>query len=580
MDNGNNRWSNKQLRQHVDVLDGVKNPQIILKNANYLNSYLHKWITANIWIFEDRMVYVGDNLPENVAETEVIDCHGQYVVPGYIEPHVHPCQLYNPLTFAKHAAQYGTTTLISDNLVFFAELFTFEALVLLEDFKNISSSMYWWCRFDAQTELPNNDELFNTEDIIAWLQHESVLQGGELTAWPKLVDGDNEILSWIQATKRLHKKIEGHFPGASERTLAKLMLLGAECDHEAMTGEEALTRLKQGYYVSLRQSSIRPDLDILLKELIELGVQKFDRFFVTTDGSHPYFYENGVTDELIKKAIDHGVPVIDAYHMASYNIANYYNMEHLHGSIATGRIANLNILESPHNPTPTSVLAKGRWVKRDGIAKKDASSINWDKYNMSPLTLQWALTEEDLTFSNPIGIHLLNNVIAKPYESMINLSCDELSANHDECFLMMIARDGSWRINTLVKGFAQHVSGFASSYSGPGDILLIGKNKKDMLLAFERIKTIGGGMVLVEEQKILHEVPLPLIGRMSDLEMELLIPLEKKMIALLKQRGYKYDDPAFTLYFFSATHLPFIRLTPSGLYDVKNREVLFPPTRR
>ena len=355
MDTRAYRWSNKQLRTHVEVLEGEKAPHIILQHATYLNSYLHEWIVANIWIYDNRIVYVGEQLPEKMTDCRVIDCSGQYVVPGYIEPHVHPYQIYNPLTFAKYAGQFGTTTCISDNLTFFLELPTSTAFELLNDFNHIPSSMYWWCRFDPQTELPNNADIFNTEDVLAWLGQESVLQGGELTAWPKLVAGDNEILTWMQETRRLHKKIEGHFPGASERTLAKLMLLGTDCDHEAMTGQEALTRLKQGYYVSLRHSSIRPDLDILLKELLELGVQKFDRFFMTTDGSHPYFYEDGVTDKLIKKAINHGIPVIDAYHMASYNIASYYNLEHLHGSIATGRIANLNILESQTNPTPISV---------------------------------------------------------------------------------------------------------------------------------------------------------------------------------------------------------------------------------
>ena len=46
-----------------------------------------------------------------------------------------------------------------------------------------------------------------------------------------------------------------------------------------MTGQEVLTRLMQGYTVSLRNSSIRPDLEVLLKELLELGVKQFDRFF-------------------------------------------------------------------------------------------------------------------------------------------------------------------------------------------------------------------------------------------------------------------------------------------------------------
>ncbi|MFC3883878.1 adenine deaminase C-terminal domain-containing protein [Bacillus songklensis] len=580
MDNRNYRWSNKQIRNHVEVLDEEKKPHIILKNATYLNTYLHQWLVANIWIYEDRIVYVGENLPENLNGYEVIDCQGQYLVPGYIEPHTHPYQLYNPLTLAKHAGQFGTTTLISDNLTFFFELPTKVAFELLNEFKNIPSSMYWWCRFDGQTELPNNHDIFNTEDVISWLQHESVLQGGELTAWPKLLNGDNQMLSWVQETKRLNKKVEGHFPGASERTLAKLMLLGTDCDHEAMTGQEALTRLMQGYTVSLRHSSIRSDLEILLKELIELGVQKFDRFFFTTDGSHPFFYENGMTDELIKIAINHGIPLIDAYCMASYNIARYYNMEHLHGSIATGRIANINILESKNNPTPISVLAKGKWIKQDGKDKNDSSSIDWDKFQISPLNLKWTLQEGDLSFSTSNGINLLNNVITKPYESSIDLSSDELSPEHDECFLMMVARDGSWRINTLVKGFVQHLGGIASSYSGTGDILIIGKRKTDMLIAFERMQAIGGGIVLAEENHILHEIPLPLNGIMSDLDMGFLIKNEKKMIELLKERGFKYNDPAFTLLFFSATHLPFIRLTPSGLYDVKNREVLVFPTKR
>ena len=219
-------------------------------------------------------------------------------------------------------------------------------------------------------------------------------------------------------------------------------------------------------------------------------------------------------------------------------------------------------------------------MKQDGKEQPVVSFINWDKYKLSPLDLKWSLHETDLNFSTPIGINLLNNVIAKRYESTLDLNVDELSTEHDQCFLVMVARDGSWRVNTLVKGFAHGVGGFASSYSGPGDILLIGKNKKDMQLAFERMQAIGGGIVLVENSEILHEVPLPLIGRMSNVDMAQLIQIEKKMIALLKERGYRYDDPAFTLFFFSATHLPFIRLTPSGLYDVKNKEVLVPPMKR
>ncbi|MGH1328254.1 adenine deaminase C-terminal domain-containing protein [Bacillus pretiosus] len=571
------RWSNEQLREHVEVIEGTRSPHIVLRNATYLNSYMREWMQANIWIYDDRIVYVGGKLPAQLQECEIIDCDGKYIVPSYIEPHAHPYQLYNPETLANYAMQFGTTTFINDNLTLFFTLQREEAFRLLDEFEKIPASMYWWCRFDGQTELQNGESLFNREEIIEWLKHKAVLQGGELTAWPKLLHGDDEMLHWVQETKRLHKKVEGHFPGASETTLAKLKLLGTDCDHEAMTGQEAFTRLMQGYTVSLRNSSIRPDLEVLLKELLELGVKQFDRFILTTDGSHPSFYENGMTNVMIATAIKQGVPIIDAYHMASYNIARYYNMEHLHGSIATGRIANINILESKENPVPISVIAKGKWVKRDGINKNESLQIDWSKFKVTPLLLNWSIEKEDMIFSHKMGIHLLNNVITKPYTSEIDLNCDELSLDHDECFLMMIARDGTWRVNTVVKGFAKELGGLASSYSGTGDIILIGKNKEDMLTAFHRVKELGGGMVIAEKNEVLHEIALPLLGIMSNLKMSELIQEEKQMVKLLQERGYAYDDPAFTILFFSATHLPFIRVTPIGLYDVKNSKVMASP---
>lgn len=571
------RWSNKQLREHVEVIDGTRSPHILLKNATYLNSYMREWMTAHIWIYNDRIVYVGEQLPGQLTECEVVDCEGKYVIPGYIEPHAHPYQLYNPETLANYAMQFGTTTFINDNLTLFFTLKREKSFHLLDEFTKIPASMYWWCRFDGQTELQNGESLFNREEIIEWLKRDAVLQGGELTAWPKLLHGDDEMLHWVQETKRLHKKVEGHFPGASETTLAKLKLLGTDCDHEAMTGQEAFARLMQGYTVSLRNSSIRPDLEVLLKELLELGVKQFDRFILTTDGSHPSFYENGMTNVMISTAIKQGVPVIDAYHMASYNIARYYNMEDLHGSIATGRIANINILESKENPVPISVIAKGKWVKRDGINKNELLQIDWSQFKVTPLLLDWSIEKEDMIFSHKMGIHLLNNVITKPYTTEIDLNCDELSLNHDECFLMMIARNGSWRVNTVVKGFAKELGGLASSYSGTGDIILIGKSKGDMLTAFHRIKELGGGMVIAEKNEVLHEIALPLLGIMSNLKMSELIQEEKQMVKLLQERGYAYDDPAFTILFFSATHLPFIRVTPIGLYDVKSGKIIASP---
>ncbi|WML42186.1 adenine deaminase C-terminal domain-containing protein [Neobacillus sp. OS1-2] len=575
------RWKNKHLRMHVSVLDGKTSPSILLKNALYLNQTFRKWMRANIWIYEDRIVYVGENLPPNMETCEIIDCTNEILVPGYIEPHAHPFQLYNPLTLAAYASQFGTTTLINDNMALILHLKKREAFSLLRDLRSIPTTMFWWCRFDSQTEILNEEEIFSHSNVKTWLEHDAVLQGGELTGWPKLLDGDDMMLHWIQEAKRMRKKIEGHFPGASEKTLAKMMLLGADCDHEAMTGEEVYNRLMQGYMVSLRYSSIRPDLPQLLDDMKRLGIEAYDRLLFNTDGSSSTFYEQGMNDQMIRIAIEKGVPIIDAYNMATANIAKYYNIDHIHGMIATGRVANINFLSSIENPTPVSVLAKGKWVKRNGVQVEGAYTANsWDQYGLKPLELDWDLTTDDLQFSMPFGIKMENSVITKPYSIAIDASVDELPTSHDECFFTLMDRNGKWRINTLLKGFATTLPALASSYSNSGDIILIGKNKQDIVHAFNRMKELGGGIVMVENAEVVCEVPLNLSGIMSELPVEKLIEQEKKLLLELKERGYKFSDPIYSLAFFSATHLPYIRITQQGMYDVMNKTVLFPSIMR
>lgn len=575
------RWKNKHLRMHVSVLDGKASPTILLKNAQYLNPTFRKLMRANIWIYEDRIVYVGENMPTFMENCEVIDCTDEILVPGYIEPHAHPSQLYNPLSLAAYASQFGTTTIMNDSLALILHLDKKEAFSLLGELRSIPTTMYWWCRFDGQTEILNEEEIFSHSNVKSWLEHDAVLQGGELTGWPQLLDGDDMMLHWIQEAKRMRKQIEGHFPGASEKTLAKMLLLGADCDHEAMTGEEVYKRLMQGYMVSLRHSSIRPDLPQLLDDIKRLGIEAYDRFMFNTDGSSPTFYEQGINDQMIRIAIEKGVPLIDAYNMATINIARYYNIDHLHGQIATGRVANINFLSDLENPTPVSVLAKGKWVKRAGKKVDEAyQQLNWEQYGLKPLEMNWDLSMDDLQFSMPFGIKMENSVLTKPYSISIDASDDELSMDHDECFFTLVDRNGKWRTNTLLKGFATTLSAMASSYSTTGDIILIGKNKRDMLNAFNRMKETGGGIVLIEDSQVICELPLHLTGIMSDLPIEKLIELEKTLFVELRERGYKFSDPIYSLAFFSATHLPYIRITQQGMYDVMNKTVLFPSIMR
>lgn len=572
-------WKIGEIRQQLHIIDGKVSPDKLIINATYLHSMLKKWVEGNIWISKDRIVYAGPELPSSTEGIEVIDALGKLIVPGYIEPHVHPFQLYNPQSFADYAAQLGTTTFLSDNLILFLMLENEKAFTLLDQLNKLPFSFYWWARFDSQTELENEDELYTSKSIGEWLDRPEVLLGGELTAWPRLLAGDDQMLYWLQTAKMKGKKVEGHFPGASEKTLARMKLLGADGDHEAMTVEEVERRLLHGYAVTLRHSSIRPDLPDLLKGIIEKELDVFDHIMMTTDGSTPSFHQDGVMDKCIQIALDAGVKPIDAYLMASYNVARYYNMTNLHGFIATGRFATLNFLESETNPVPVSVLSKGVWLKRDGERVHSLPSIDWSV--LGELDLPFDLHEGDFEFSMPFGIEMVNDVITKPYSVTIHAGEEEqLGSDHDESFLMLVDRKGKWRVNTMIKGFATSVQGFASSYSNTGDIILIGKNRQDMLVAFNEIKRRKGGIVLVEAGEVVSFIPLSIGGGLSSEDFTVLVKQEMALKDALKERGYKYGDAIYTLLFLQSTHLPYVRITQRGIYDVMKKSLLFPSFMR
>ncbi|GJJ24830.1 adenine deaminase [Bacillus velezensis] len=573
-------WKNKDIRSQADVVDSKLLPTLLLRDALVLNPFLKQWLKKNVWIYGDRIVYVGHELPDAAEYIHTINCEGKYIVPGYIEPHTHPFQIYNPQTLAEYVSQFGTTTFVNDNLFFLLHSGKKKALTILEELKKQPVQYFWWSRYDLQTEVLNEDQLLSFDVRKQWIEHPDVIQGGELTGWPRLMDGDDLMLHCMQATKKLRKRIEGHFPGASEKTLTKMKLFGADSDHEAMNGDEVMRRLELGYYVSLRHSSIRPDLRTILQDLHQKGFRHYDHFFYTTDGATPHFYKGGMTNELIKIALEEGVPAIDAYNMASFNIAKYYQMDDFLGVIGPGRLASLNILDDPMNPDPVTVISKGILLREDGRNMKAFTETDWKKGGLVPLELSYDMTMDDLQFSMPMGVIMRNAVIMEPYMIAIDNSVDQLSFDHDECYLTLLDKHGKWRVNTMLKGFADRVQGFVSSYTTTGDIIAAGKNKEDILLAFSRMKEIGGGIVLAENGKILHEIPLALNGSASAENYEEVLEKEQKLRTLLEERGYRFCDPIYTLLFLQSTHLPYIRITPRGIFDVMKKTVLFPSIMR
>ncbi|MFD3448887.1 adenine deaminase C-terminal domain-containing protein [Microbacteriaceae bacterium 4G12] len=574
-----------KLWNMIQVSQGKLPATTWITGGKVLNVYTGELERADIVLYEDRIVYVGMKAPLIDEQTEVIDASLFTLVPGYIEPHAHPYQMYNITSLGEFALSLGTTTLVNDNLLFYLHMENHDLEYLIDYSANLPIKNYWWARLDPQSNQPDMLAKFTTERLMSLLPHDRILQAGELTAWPDLLSGDETMLQGIVKTRELGKRIEGHNPGASVDTLNTLAALGVTACHEAINGEEVLRRLRLGMYATLRHSSIRPDIPHLIHELKELDFDfSSSRLMMTTDGSMPPFLQHGFMDYLIQLALDNGVPASAAYRMATLNAATYYGLDQEIGGIAPGRIADILFLEDLTNPTPMKVMANGAIIAENRQLLRPFPTCDWDRLNFTPIHINWRIDPQcfNITSAQEVPvIHMINAVITKPIVEEFSLTNEIVSLEGKDgyCYVSLIDPKGKWITNGIIKGFAHRLDALATTYTASQDILVIGQSKEAMAKAVNDLLTQGGGTILLEDEETLFNLQLPLGGKMSTIPMQELITETTKLVSLLEERGHKHIDPFYTMFFLSSTHLPAVRLTAEGIYSVKEKTSIYPTKR-
>ncbi|RAL24354.1 adenine deaminase C-terminal domain-containing protein [Thermoflavimicrobium daqui] len=574
-----------------DVVMGRKKPTRLIKGGTILNVYTGRLEKKDIALAGKRIAFIGNLKQSGLyldSSIESLDLTGYTLVPGYIEPHAHPTQLYNPLTLAEKVLTLGTTTLINDNMTFFTMWNMEELLGLLDQLENYPVKQFWWARLDAQTYLNNQEkELFSTERVQKFLFHPLVIQAGELTDWLPLLMGDETMLSQVTMTKQAGKRVEGHASGASYRTLSRLAAIGVTADHESISVEEVWNRLELGYMTTLRHSSIRPDLPILIEGLLQKENVPWHRLMLTTDGATPLYLKQGFQDHIIRVAIHHGCDPIHAYQMVTINPAIYYHMEEHIGGLAPGRLANINVLNSLQDPTPVMVLVDGELVAKQRKMLQSFETNPWNHFKSVKWGSDWRIQEEEFSLPSrkkdkvPI-IQLVNAVITKLQEENLEEENGwvKWEENDDRLLVYLISPVGKWMTSAFLRGFARNIDGLASSYNGSHDLLVIGRDKKAMAQAANHVLEHGGGITWVQNSQILYHIPLPISGFMSTKSVDELNEQLEPFITQLRAFGYTFSDPLYTFLFLSSTHLPQIRLTRAGIMQVKEKKILYSASKR
>ncbi|MBI5444894.1 MAG: adenine deaminase [Deltaproteobacteria bacterium] len=582
-----------QLRLRLTrVAQELDAPDLLIRGALVWNAYTGETYAGDIAVAGDRIARAGPGPfrgPVGPA-TEVVEGEGRTAVPGYIEPHTHAWPFINPLSLGEAAVCRGTTCLVCDELLYHIA-FGPERLNTLTGALSQAAlpHLFWAARMASQSRFEGEEAFFRAEVVSTLLEQPHFLATAETTRWTDFLDPSRagRLLEIVERARRLGKFADGHTAGASARKLPALAAAGLRSCHEAIDTSEALERLRQGLWVLLRNSSLREDLPTLLPVL---GSTLFaDRFAFTTDGAKAHHVrEVGLTDHLIRLALSAGVPEGHAYRMATLNAASLLGLDQDLGSLAPGRIAHVNLLETLRDPTPAAVVCRGRLCARDGALTVVApsASFDWSLYDGgAPSIPPWGPELFTLPDAAPDPFpagRLVNAVITREAPTRLERSGGARwpSEDGEPCHVLALTdRRGSFLSLGVIRNLDPNLRGLASSYTTNGGIVVLGTSPESMADALSRLRALGGGIVVLPTGGEPKAFRLPLVGIQMAGEFEPAAAAAADFQETLVACGYPHADPNYTLLFLSCDFLPDLRATEAGWIRSKTGEVLLPARR-
>lgn len=573
-------------RRLLEVARGERPADLFVRGGTVANVYSGELLPeSNVAISGGHIAYVGRGEQSVGSGTRILDATGKIVSPGYVEAHSHPWVLYNPVSLAEGVLPLGTTTIVADNLFFYMQMGPEGFMAMADDLCDLPLLYLWVARLTSQASFRGEAEMFALDRLQSLLERDDVVGTAEVTRWPALAAGDEGLLSGISAAHTLGKFADGHTGGASEARLAEAVVSGIDADHEAITAEEVLGRLRLGLWTMLRHSSLRPDLPELLRAVTEGGASTH-RLVMTTDGPAPqHIAEQGFVDGLLRVAVENGVPPMQALQMATINPATLLRLDDSLGGIAPGRRADLLLLPDLVSFLPKVVVARGEVVAESGELLAPLPALDWDRYGSRPSF--GGATD----LGNP-GLYTLRELASPDEPPIIHLRSAAITCARRDgrsrmgrmdpenqprvLYAALVDRGGEWISRALVSGFARGLDGLASTYNTTTHMLVLGRLPEAMARAAGRVRELGGGIVIARGEEFIYELPLPIAGMMSELAFPEVVRGSRRLSRVVAEAGYEYHDILYTLLFLTCDFLPSLRLTPLGLLDVKARKPVVP----
>ena len=564
------------LAERLNASAGRQKADTVIKNGKIMDVFNQEWISADIAITDGVIVGLGEYEGE-----EVIDAEGQMIVPGFIDGHVHiESSMVTPIEFAKAVLPHGVTTVITDPHEIANVSGAKGISFMIEQAKKAPLNI----RFMLPSCVPaasfeRSGAVLKAEDLKPFYQEKEVLGLAEVMDYVSVAEGEEDMLQKLLDAKRHGKRIDGHLAGLSSDIINIYRTAMVSNDHEVTTKEEALDRIRRGMYVMLREGSVAKNTLNVLPAVNEKNARRF--FFCTDDKHVDDLLSEGSVNHQVKMAMKAGLDPFLAYQLASLNAAECYGLE-TKGAVAPGFDADLLFISDVREAAVTKTMVAGRTVAENGrtVYEQSAGSYSPDQALLDTVRLKAPLTESDFHIPIQEGkkmnvIEMIPNHLETRKKEVPAPSADAFRPDTENDLLKIAVAErhsGEKMIGLgIVQGFGLKEGAIATTISHDShNIIAVGTNDADLAKAINRLRDTGGGLTAVKNGELLHSVPLPIAGLLSDKSAEWVNDSLGVLHEKLSLLGFTGDfNPFLTLSFLALPVIPDIKMTAAGLFDVK-----------
>ena len=499
-----------------------------------------------------------------ISETETAD--DQFIIPGFIDAHVHiESSMLLPSEFARLASVHGTVATVSDPHEIANVMGVEGVKFMIANGAKVPFKFF----FGAPSCVPatpfeTSGASINTKQVSELLGMNDIFYLSEMMNFPGVLYDDVEVMAKLSAAQKAGKPIDGHAPGLMGDDVRKYATAGISTDHECFTIDEAIAKINVGMKILIREGSAARNFD----DLVGLLQDHADKVMFCSDDKHPDDLVKGHINLLARRAVALGYDPLKVLKCCSYNPIKHYGLTI--GLLQPGDSADFAVVKDLQDFDVLRTFIDGIEVSANGnthIESVDEKPINI--FNAQKLTLKDLIVpalEKNIKVIRAFDGQLITEAFfAEAKSENGNIVSD---TKNDVLKIVVLNRySHSKPAVAFIQGFGFKHGAIASTVAHDShNIIAVGVNDDEIVEAINLLIEERGGISIVNggENKVL---PLPVAGLMSNLDGYHVACMYELINAAARELGTNLITPYMTLSFMALLVIPSLKLSDKGLFD-------------